>query len=223
MLHPDWRNNADGIEEAFHRLYYDDFKNTWETTTWMGVKILKNPMDLWTYQEIIFEKRPNLIVETGTAHGGSALYFAHLMDLIGHGEVVTIDVAPAAQFPKRKMHPRLTYLQGSSTDPKIAGIVKQNAALHGLKVMVILDAAHTKEHVLAELDIYHEIVTPGQYLVVEDTNLNGRPAESGYGPGPAEALEEWLSNHPEFVVDRSRERHHLTFNPGGFLLRAEWD
>lgn len=217
MLSPELRARKPQIIEDFHRLYYDSFETTWETTTWMGVKVLKNPHDLWMYQEVIVDTRPQLIVECGTAHGGSALYFADLLDLLGDGHVYTIDIADPSLYPRRVAHPRITYLHADSTDPTVKETVRQR--FPDVRTMVILDSNHHVDHVLRELDLWADIVSSGCYLVVEDTNINGRPVVPEHGEGPAEALERWLPHHPEFVADPARERYLLTFNQGGWLLR----
>ena len=200
------------IIEDFHRVYYDSFESTWETTTWQGVKILKNPCDIIMYQELIWETQPDVIVETGTAYGGSALFFAHMLDFTGKGAVFTIDVEGENLFPDRPQHPRIVYIRGSSTDPMIWKMVDANC--RGKRAMVVLDADHRKGHVLKELALWSETVSPGCYLVVEDVNVNGRPVVPEHGPGPAEALEDWLKTDQAktFKVDASRERYLLTFN-----------
>jgi cephalosporin hydroxylase len=197
----------------FHRRYYDS--RVWlNATSWLGVPAQKCPLDLWVYQELLHESRPGLIVETGTADGGSALYLANVCDQLEHGHVITVDV----EERERPAHPRIRYLHGSSTDPQVVEQVRLTAA-GAATVMVILDSDHAAGHVTAELDAYAPLVTPGSYLIVEDTNVNGRPVLPEHGPGPAEALEGWLPGHPEFEVDRSREKFGLTFNPGGYLRR----
>ncbi len=186
-----------------------------------GVEIAKHPCDLMVYQAIIWEHRPNVIIECGTFRGGSALFLAEQLDAaVRDGFVVTIDVN--ADYPHR-YHPRLTYLQHSSEDPKALQKVKEMSAATAPepRVMVILDSDHHKEHVLAELELWAPLVTPGQYLIVEDTCINGHPVLSGWGPGPFEAVAEWLPRHPEFEVDRSRERFLSTFNPDGYLRRKK--
>ncbi len=217
MLNEELASRKHEIVEDFHRVYYDSFETTWETTTWRGVKVLKNPHDLWMYQEVIWETRPDVIVECGTAYGGSALFFADLMDLMGRGVVYTIDTAGPSLFPNRPDHDRIVYVKGSSTDPQIWNMLTRGS--EGMRVMVVLDSAHGCDHVLKELELWHRTVTPGCYLVVEDTNVNGRPVAAEHGPGPAEALERWLPEHPEFQVDAGRERYLLTFNSGGWLRR----
>jgi cephalosporin hydroxylase len=212
-------NSADTITlvDRFHSLYYARRAQTWGETYWLGHHVLKCPLDLWVYQEILFEIRPDLIVETGTYRGGSALFLASMCDLLGRGEVVTIDSAKQKGRPR---HKRITYFTGSSTSEAILRKVRRRA--RGKKrVMVILDSGHGEEHVLAELRAYARLVTPGRSLIVEDTNLNGHPVEGDHGPGPAEAVVAFLAENGGFVRDERREKFLLTFNPGGYLRRRE--
>jgi cephalosporin hydroxylase len=208
------------ILREFQALYYRiwDFGNGVATVDqqWMGFHILKCPTDLWTYQEILVETEPDLIVECGTRFGGSAAYLASLCDLLGRGRVVTIDIRQVSGQPN---HPRIDYILGSTTTDAMAAQVRRRIA-PGERVMVILDSDHTRDHVLRELELYHAFVTPGCYLIVEDTNLNGHPAWPDHGPGPMEAVEAFLPAHPEFQIDRSRERFLMTLNPSGYLLRT---
>jgi cephalosporin hydroxylase len=199
---------------AFH-LVYRDGKRLDKQTWWRGHRVIKCPLDLWIYQEIISELRPDLLIETGTMYGGSAYYFASIMDLVGSGEVLTIDRNLREGRPE---HPRITYLTGSSSDP---GIVAQAARRAEGKrtVMVVLDSNHKAFHVLDELRACHPLVTPGSYLVVEDTNINGHPVEPTFGPGPMEALEEFLRENDDFEVDLERQKFLLTFNPRGCLRK----
>jgi len=201
------------VTDNFHRLYYDS--HVWTNTRWLGVGAEKCPLDLWIYQEILVEKRPDVIVECGTRYGGSALFMASVCDLIDHGRVISIDVADQRNG---LAHPRIEFLIGSSVDQATVETVKGRLQADET-VMAALDSDHHREHVLEELEIYGGLVTAGQYLIVEDTNINGNPVAGYYGPGPKEALGEFLPKHPEFTVDRSREKFFLTFNPGGFLLK----
>jgi cephalosporin hydroxylase len=185
-------------------------------TSFLGVQTLKYPTDLWIYQEIIGETLPDVIVETGTWHGGSALFLATVCDAIGRGRVITIDTSPGEPLPE---HPRITYVRGSSTDPGVVADVRERTR-EASSVMAILDADHSRAHVLAELAVYGELVTVGGYLVVEDTNVNGRPVLRDHGPGPGEAVEEFLRSDRRYLADRSRERLLITANPGGFLRRV---
>lgn len=206
------------IIDEFHQLYYDEGRagGTWHQTTWFGATVWKCPLDLWIYQELVHRLRPDLIVETGTAYGGSAFYLAGICELIGHGSVMSIDIAPQPDLPE---HPRIRYITGSSVDEDILGIVADASA--GLAtVMVILDSDHSCEHVARELEAYSSVVTPGSYLVVEDTNVNGHPAFPSHGPGPMEATDEFLARRTDFVRDPDGSKFLLTFNPGGLLRRV---
>jgi cephalosporin hydroxylase len=205
------------VTSAFTRLYYDG-PTTWRTTYWLGVPTAKCPLDLWIYQEILMETRPDLIIETGTHMGGSALFLASMCDLLANGEIVTIDIG---ERPERPAHPRISYLVGSSTSPEI--LERLVAKVEGAKrVMVILDSDHSESHVFDELTKLAPLVTPGCYLIVEDTIVNGHPVLPDFGPGPAEALRRYVKDHPSrFVVDADRQKFHLTFNPGGYLRRTD--
>jgi cephalosporin hydroxylase len=216
LLRPPSRGH-DTVVDEFHRLYYETgFEGgTWTDTTWFGVPALKCPSDLWIYQELIHELAPDLIVETGTADGGSGLFLATLCEAKGNGEVVSVDIEVR---PERPSHRRLTYVTGSSTDPAIIERLAERAS-GARTVLVLLDSDHSHDHVLAELRAYARLVTPGSYLVVEDTNINGHPVYEHFGPGPMEAVEDFLKDNDAFAVDRSREKFLLTFNPGGWLRR----
>lgn len=206
------------IVERFTEVYYEGalLGETRADTRWLGVRTDKCPLDLWIYQELLHELRPDLIVETGTAFGGSALYFASLCDLLGQGRVLTIDVQPQDGWPE---HPRIEYFSGSSVAPETLGHVRRRAEA-AETVLVVLDSDHRKEHVLEELRLYAPLVTPGSYIVVEDTILNGHPVSPEFGPGPMEAAEEFLRANSAFTADRRREKLYLTFNPKGYLRRA---
>lgn len=211
------RRGRDEAVERFHRLYYDSkgFGATWDDTRWLGVPVLKCPFDLWTYQELVTELRPDLIVETGTYDGGSAFFLASLCDLVGNGEIVSVDIAYDDSWPR---HERISYVTGSSIDEGIVEQVRDRARGKGV-VMVILDSDHSRDHVAAELERYADLVTLGSYLVVEDTNVNGHPVFPNHGPGPHEAVEEFVEGNPQFMIDKSREKFLLTFNPDGWLKR----
>ena len=192
----------------FNNLYYAS--GVWLQTTWQGVPVAKTPTDLWIYQEIIHEHRPDYVVETGSWMGGSALYLAQLVERYG-GRVISIDL----EARERPQHPSISWLHADSADPQTLERVAGEA--HG-EVMVILDSDHSERHVLAELNHFAPLVSPGQYLIVEDTNLNS--VVPWREPGPAEALASWLAdNGSDWEVDRGREKFSLTFNPGGYLRR----
>ncbi len=206
----------DVIRDQFHRLYYHVSKRTWKDTWYRGVRTYKCPTDMWIYMELIDELMPGLVIETGTFRGGSALYIADRLETIGAGNVVTVDVN---EPPKPPQHPRLTYFTGSSTDP---AIVAEIAAMipQGSPVLVILDSDHSRDHVYAELEAYAPLVPIGSYLIVEDTNVNGHPAAPDFGPGPMEAMWDFMATDPGFEVDARCERYFLTQNPSGYLKRV---
>jgi cephalosporin hydroxylase len=226
-------SSEQAVMDQFHKLYFDShvFGKAWMGSSWMGVRIHKCPTDLWTYQEIIYEVEPDVIVETGTLLGGSAYYLASLCDLIGRGRVITIDVDSAEDSISRERgpvckvrpnHPRITYLRGSSTSEDV--LLRVKSLIHtGDRVLVVLDSDHSKGHVFEELCAYSPLVSMGSYLIVEDTNVNGHPILPQFGPGPMEAVEEFLAMNTNFVLDRSREKHLLTFNPNGYLRRKSED
>jgi cephalosporin hydroxylase len=215
------------IIDDFHRLYYrkayfdkkiDGSPIDSTTIKWQGIPIGKMPLDLWIYQELIWQTKPDVIIETGTWFGGSALFFADLCKLFGFGTVVTIDNS----LTKRMIVGRdnLIYMLGNSVDIEVRDSVVQRAIKPGNRVMVILDSNHRKDHVLKELDLWAILVTKGCALIVEDTNINGNPVLEGFGPGPKEALDEWLPQHPEFKIDKQCEKLLVTFNSGGYLERV---
>ncbi len=206
---------GDSVVDDFHHLYFDSasFGGTWRNTFWMGVPVWKTPFDLWVYQEMMYDLRPGLVIETGTAFGGSALFLASVFDLLGNGSVISVDLRPRDPRP---VHPRIQYLEGSSTDPGIVAQVGERAAASD-GVLVLLDSDHSCAHVLDELRAYSPMVGVGGYVVVEDTDVSGHPVQPEFWPGPMEAVDEFLAEDPPFVVDRSKEKFHMTLNPRGFL------
>jgi cephalosporin hydroxylase len=207
------------VIDRFHQIYYDDGPDnggTWRQTTWLGTTVWKCPLDLWLYQEIIHRIRPDLIIETGTAFGGSALYMGGICDIVGNGSIVSVDIAPQPDLPA---HPRVRHITASSVDPDVVAELTELAA-KATTVMVILDSDHSEKHVTAELAAYAPLVTVGSYVVVEDTNVNSNPVFPTFGPGPMEAAEAFLAVHPEFEHDPQGEKFLLTFNPKGLLKRT---
>jgi len=213
---------ARSIVEQFHLVWYDCASSS--TMTWMGHPILKNPMDLWLYQEILCARRPRLLIETGTHHGGSALYFSMIARMADFPlDIVTID-----------FNPKLAYDPAAYCIHSVRAISTTRFALDQVKkirdalarelgddpqTMVVLDSDHSMQNVLDELTAYSPFVTPGDYLVVEDTNVNGHPVLPRHGPGPFEAVRRFLSEHREFQSDAIGEKFLLTQNPGGWLRR----
>jgi len=207
----------DKVANDFHKLLYNRHEQTWDRTKWLGVPIEKNPLDLMIFQEIIYEVKPDVIVEAGTADGGSALYMATIMEMLQKGKIITIDINVS---PKRPTNPRIQYLVGSSTAPEIVEKVR-SAISPSDRVMVVLDSDHRKAHVLKELQIYSPLVSKGSYLILEDTNNNGHPVRPDFGPGPMEALQEYQKDHSDLEIDKSREKLFVTFNPKGYLRKVK--
>lgn len=209
------------VIDSFHKIYYESKKfgiESWGNTYWMGIPVLKCPLDLWLYQEIIYRIKPDFIIETGTAHGGSALYLAHLLDILGNGKVITIDINSTENGWKIPEHPRIEYLFGDSVSQNI--ILNVFHQCHGKKVLAILDSDHKKEHVLKELSLYSHLIPVGSYVIVEDTNINGNPVGKDFGEGPREAVLEFMKDNKEFAVDVSMGKFFMSFNPFGYLIRT---
>lgn len=177
---------------------------------WRGVQVAKSPLDLWVYQEIIHETKPEILLETGSHTGGSAYFFACLFDLIGQGEIVSVDTV---SYPKVQ-HPRITYITGDSVDPFTIATMADHAK--GKRTMVALDSLHTYAQVARELACYHPLVTPGCYLVVEDVNPSLVDDPRMWG---TQAVTEFLASHPDFTADLSREKFLITCNTNGWLKR----
>ena len=213
-LSPDQRD----VVDQFHRFYYTAGVNngTWQNTFWCGRQILKCPLDLWIYQEILWQVRPRLIIETGTFAGASAAYLASICDLIGDGRIISVDLDAKSDLPE---HNRVRYLSGSSTAPEVVRAIEQEA--NGVTpVLVILDSDHRYAHVAKEIAAYAPLVSRDSYLIVEDTNVNGNPVLPEFGPGPLEAVEEFLSQNGSFERDHTREKFLMTFNRSGYLKRV---
>lgn len=222
----DQSKKKETVVNNFHNLYYDTWFGTKDgrpytdtfQLTWLGTSLNKCPLDLWIYQEIMFEINPELIIECGTFCGGSAKYFASIFNLMGsEGKIITIDINASPNCPQDD---RIIYLQGSSTSPEIVRIVQKEVE-KSKTVLVCLDSDHSKDHVQKELNIYSNFVTVGSYLIVEDTNINGHPVYLKHGPGPMEALVEFLQNDQRYTIDKTRERLLLTMNPNGYLKRIK--
>lgn len=190
---------------------------------WMGVVTLQNPNDAWIHQEIIFDVKPDFIVETGTGGGGSAILWAMILQQVNpKGRVITIDILDEEYSREAREIPiwkeRIEYIKGSSTDPKVVAEVEKR--VKGGKVMVILDSAHTKDHVLKEMEAYSLLVSDGSYLIVQDTfcDLPYSPYKEG-DAGPLVAVEEFLAKNKLFEPDRKREQFLFSFNLKGYLKR----
>ena len=206
--------------EAYHKWYYDT--EVWEEVRFLGVVTNKSVSDMWNYQEVLAELKPSLVVEFGTRFGGSALYFSVVGRAINPDlQVLSVDVSHSEVYPKVLEDTSITLLTTSSSDPQVAEIIRQMRGQTSGSVFFILDSDHSCDHVLAELELLRDVVQPGDYVVVEDGNINGHPVLPDWGPGPSEALDVYFDRHPEdYERDAAREsKFGFTFAPGGFLVR----
>lgn len=184
---------------------------------WMGVRALKNPLDAWIYQEIIYDVKPDVIIEIGSNEGGSTLYLAHLLDLIGKGIVISIDTD---RTNYKISHKRIVAITGNSSSPetltRVAEVCQEKHTL------VIHDGEHSKNQVLQDLYDYSRFVTLNSYFIVEDgiTDLFQPGNVLGdFDDGPLTAVEEFLKENTHFTIDSEREHYILTYNPRGYLKR----
>lgn len=202
---------------------------------WLGRPIVQYPQDMVGLQEIIWRVQPDLILETGIAHGGSLIFSASMLELVAvcggpSGEVLGIDVEIRAHnraaIERHPMARRISMIEGSSIDPQVVAQVHARAA--GRKrVLVCLDSNHTHDHVLAELEAYAPLTAVGSYCIVFDTLIEDMPATMfqdrpwGKGNNPKSAVHAWLARHPEFEIDVAMQHKLLiTVAPDGFLRRV---
>jgi cephalosporin hydroxylase len=207
-----WEDPAMDVVRAFRKRYNET--GVWMWTTWLGTQVLKCPLDLWVYQEILSRTRPDVIVETGTWAGGSALFLASICDLLGAGRVITIDIEERGDRPT---HPRITYVTGSSVEAEVVARIRGEIGADDT-VMAILDSDHSKKHVLAELRAYAPLVSDGCYLIAEDTAATEMvpPVPDA---DPLAAVNEFLAENQAFTVDKDCEKFLMTAQPGGYLRR----
>lgn len=186
------------------------------TSTYFGVKTWKNPMDFWIYQELCYQLQPDIIVEIGNYCGGSTLALAHLCDCLGHGRVIGVDLSHGRVASSVKAHPRITLIEGDACTvfPHVANLAQPEA-----QVLIIEDSAHTFDNTLHILETYASMIKPGGYFIVED-GICHHGLDGGPFPGPYEAVEAFVAQNLDFVIDRSREGFLLTWNPKGYLRRV---
>ena len=228
----DWVNRANAQKYSYH-------------FEWLGRPIIQYPQDIVAMQELIWDIRPDLIIETGIAHGGSLIFSASMMALLDMAEAMESGKVLDPKVSQRKvlgididirahnreainshfMASRIQMIQGSSIDPEIVYQVKEIAANYK-KVLICLDSNHTHDHVLAELDAYAPLTSVGSYCVVFDTIVEDMPAsmfpDRPWGPGnnPKTAVWEYLKTHSEFELDTSiPHKLQITVAPDGFLRR----
>ncbi|MBE6033256.1 MAG: cephalosporin hydroxylase [Clostridiales bacterium] len=200
--------------------------------SWLGRPIIQTPTDVFALQEMVWEVKPDLIIETGIAHGGSLILASSLLELLGGDrKVIGIDIDirqhNRIEIERHPMYKRITMLEGSSTDKKIVEQV-YNLAEDRQKILVLLDSCHTHEHVLAEMQSYSKLVSKDSYLVVYDTCVETLNDEFnldrpwGKGNSPYTAVQEFLKTHDEFKIDLSYEKKYVITNaPSGRLRRIK--
>jgi cephalosporin hydroxylase len=216
----DIRSRLYAISKDYIMMFYA--AKPWHSNRYRGLQLLKIPNDLWIMQEIIQEIKPDLIIETGSRNGASTLWFADQLNVIGKGEVLSIELDMKWDMPK---HERVTYIKGSSVSDDVIEQVKRK--VDGKRtVMVNLDSDHSKSHVLREMELYGPFVTLGSYMIVEDTIISGHPSVrvmdtngKNVNEGPIDAIKEFFKKNTDFVSDTTRERFQLTTNPQGYLRR----
>jgi cephalosporin hydroxylase len=211
----------EAIIEHFHKIYHSKYQVHWRTY-WLGTKIVQNPMDMWSTQEIIYDIKPDFIIETGTYHGGASLFFAFVLHNVNeNGKVITVDINP--QTEKAEKHwlfqKYVKVIKGNSVSEDVINEIKK--LVSGSKVIVTLDSNHSKNHVLKEMQLYSKLVSLNSYLIVQDGNLNGHPVRPNFGEGPMEAIQEFLKFNDNFSIDRNREKYLFTYYPNGYLKRIK--
>jgi cephalosporin hydroxylase len=198
--------------------FVDAYWNTlaWQDTSWLGQRVAKPPTDLFAYQELLSTVRPDWIIETGTGDGGRALFLATICDLLGRGQVVSIDENASDDRPE---HPRIRYVLG---DPTQGPILKQVGTIVGSdpRALVILGSRGSAGRTITEFRLYEKFVPVDSYVVVEDTVINGHPVWPEFGPGPAEAVRGVTESRGDFAADLSMGKYGVSFNPGGYLKRV---
>jgi cephalosporin hydroxylase len=237
------KNNIEKLSDAkYQELGQDFIIKTAEAQysynfSWLGRPIIQFPQDIMALQEIIWKVKPDLIIETGIAHGGSLIFSASMLVLleycgaIENGQVLGIDIDIREHnknaIQEHLLSNKITMLEGSSIDAQMIAKVKEFAKNAG-KILVCLDSNHTHEHVLAELNAYAELVSVGSYCCVFDTGIEDMPEDSfphrpwGKGNNPKTAVWEFLKANDKFVIDKEIESKLLiTVAPDGYLKRVK--
>ncbi len=185
-------------------------------TTYFGVQTLKNPLDFWVYQELLYQQRPEVIVEIGNRFGGSTLALAHFCDLLGTGHVIGLDITHEFVPEIVRRHPRITLIEGDACESfdQVVTLIGERS-----NILIIEDSSHTYENTLNVLRTYCPLIPREGYFIVEDS-ICYHGLDVGPNPGPYEAVENFVAENPKFAIDRSREDFLITWNPKGFLKRV---
>lgn len=197
-------------------------------TEWLGVPIIQTPEDIVLMQELIFKVQPDVIIETGIAHGGGLIFYASLMEVLDRGKVIGVDIEIREHNRKViEAHPlfkRIEIIEGDSTSGETIREIKKRIPENS-KVIVCLDSSHFKDHVLQELELYQDFIIPGCYIVVFDTFSSKMAemgvAESKYLNGPKEAVDEFLSRNDNFQIDIEFDKLYISTSPNGYLKRIK--
>ncbi len=204
----------------YHIWHYNS--HLWEDTKWMGVTTLKSVSDMWNYQEVLVTLKPSLVVEFGTRFGGSALYFTAVMRQIGrHFRLLSVDIDGDTVSAETRRDPDIELMTMSSTDTRVAERIAALRRDYPGPVFAILDSDHAEAHVLGEMKLLRPLLVTGDYVIVEDSNVNSHPVYPSHGPGPYEAIEAYFREFPDdYSHDFQRERKFgFTWAPNGFLIR----
>ena len=207
------------IYNEFHSLYYNS--NIWSHQYWMGAKCMKSVFDSWNYQEIIFDMKPDLVIEIGTYNGGSSLMLSNfLQNANPNGKLIAVDISHELSRPYLHDVNGIIMVEGDSLSSAVITQLQQYIDKAD-KVFMLLDGEHRKHHVLQEIIHLGGMLRKGDYLVVEDGNINGHPVLPGWGDGPYEAIQEYFKFFPNnFKHDYDRERKFgFTFAPEGYLIK----
>ena len=206
----------------------------WRQTTWLGVSSVQTPCDNWVMQEIIYEVKPDFIIETGTLQGGTTLYYASVLEQVNkNGKVLTVDIEDSRDkkaLESELFKERVEFIKGDSVSQEVIDKIGERVKNH--TVLVTLDSLHTKEHVLKELKLYSQFVSPGSYIVVQDTywdlmarsmkkDLVARGWMENRAEGPLGGVKEFLKTNDNFQIDKSKEKYLLTWYTSGYLKRIK--
>lgn len=219
-------------EEGFRTLAHLWTRSGWQNrisyeVTWLGIPIIQLPEDILILQELIWRTRPTVIIESGVAHGGATLFYASMLELLGRGKVIGVDIEIRQHnrlaIQAHPLSARVSLIEASSIDKKVVASIKSQISPED-KVMVALDSNHSRDHVLQELEMYGPLVTEGNYLVVFDGVMSiladaPRGLPEWKDDNPLEAVRQFLTHHPEFRQDNHSERLRVTHCQGGYLYR----
>jgi cephalosporin hydroxylase len=201
------------LKEVLNHMQKESFKSTY-----FGINCIKSPLDFWIYQEIIFDVKPDIIIEIGNLNGGHTLALAHILDNLGNdGKVIGLDINHDEIPSTLKKHPKITLITGDACQnfQKVKDLIDKND-----KVLIIEDSSHTYENTLNVLRTFSPLVTEESWFIIEDSICH-HGLDEGPNPGPYEAIETFVKENKNFEVDRSKERFIITWNPKGYLRRIK--